>query len=199
MEESTQSIFPPPPLFFKLFTNVSDLVPANSVIDSPPTVKDVDVDYFVLPPSAPPPPPSGESFSLFNTQYSKKMQQPALEDFGVKKLFHHEKEEDTPKELLRLNKKISIVYLELLTILTTKPADYMAKVDELKTTFLNISFLLNSYRPHQARETIVMILEHQIRRQKQVIQQIREKKASVRALLNQRMDTLKSIGKTGEY
>ncbi|PRQ44355.1 putative transcription regulator MED7 family [Rosa chinensis] len=47
------------------------------------------------------------------------------------------------------------------------------RVEEIFLIFKNLHHLLNSLRPHQARVTLIHILELQIKRRKQVVEDIK--------------------------
>ncbi|EDO16199.1 hypothetical protein Kpol_1014p18, partial [Vanderwaltozyma polyspora DSM 70294] len=73
-------------------------------------------------------------------------------------------------------------YLELVGILSINPELYQEKVENIKTILVNIHHLLNAYRPHQSRESLIMLLEGQVAHKKSeiehienVCQEIREK------------------------
>lgn len=62
-----------------------------------------------------------------------------------------------------------------------KPANYEEKVRELKSVILNFQYLLNQYRPHEARETIITMLEKQLERRKDVSKVLKERIAAADA------------------
>jgi mediator of RNA polymerase II transcription subunit 7 len=68
------------------------------------------------------------------------------------------------RELKKLNHSILHNYLELLNTLVTNPHEYTFhdKVADLEQLFVNLHFLLNAFRPHQARETLISILAEQL-------------------------------------
>jgi mediator of RNA polymerase II transcription subunit 7 len=64
--------------------------------------------------------------------------------------------------------------MELLEYLIKNPAQYKTKVDEVELILVNMHDLLNSYRSHQARQTLISLMEQQSKRRSQTIQNIDE-------------------------
>ena len=84
-----------------------------------------------------------------------------LESQGLKRLYplHF----DHKKELKKLNHSILINFLDLLEILITAPDSNRRseKLEDLKLLFIHIHHLINEFRPHQARETLRVMMEIQ--------------------------------------
>ncbi|PRQ44330.1 putative transcription regulator MED7 family [Rosa chinensis] len=53
------------------------------------------------------------------------------------------------------------------------PSQYARRVEEISLMFKNLHHLLNSLRPHQARATLVHILELHIKRRKQAVEDVK--------------------------
>lgn len=72
---------------------------------------------------------------------------------------------DRKKELKKLNHSLLVNFLDLIDILINAPESSRRteKIDDLTLLFVHIHHLLNEYRPHQARETLRVILELQKR------------------------------------
>lgn len=72
---------------------------------------------------------------------------------------------DRKKELKKLNHSLLVNFLDLVDILINAPESprRTEKIDDLTVLFLHIHHLLNEYRPHQARETLRVMLELQKR------------------------------------
>ncbi len=123
---------------------------------------------------------------------------PKPNESGIKEIFRKDSNSSDVhvQELKKLNRSLLFSYLELLEILlknptakileTTEhsmltevlaPADKFArelKEEQIHLLFINISYLLNLYRPHQAREQVIQILKDQLQRRKESTEQIRQ-------------------------
>lgn len=56
-------------------------------------------------------------------------------------------------------------FLELVGVLGIAPAeDFPAKTDDLQNILFNMHHLINTYRPHQAREQLCIVMEEQLER-----------------------------------
>merc|ERR1712004_779467 len=92
---------------------------------------------------------------------------------------------------------ISIVkkYLDLLDLLIRNPvAEERIKIHEdLELLFINFHHLVNEYRPHQARETLIALLKDQITSRKVTTANLTKLLAAIRKLLTASLQDLKSI------
>jgi hypothetical protein len=59
---------------------------------------------------------------------------------------------DIKQELLKLNKGLLFLFIELLEVLVKQPSAYAALLSELNITLNNMAHLLNMARPLQVRE-----------------------------------------------
>ena len=55
----------------------------------------------------------------------------------------------------------------------------------MRNLFINAHHLLNLYRPHQARESLILLMEEQLNQTKAEIQQMDKTKAEIEAFLEQ--------------
>lgn len=115
---------------------------------------------------------------------------PSLEEQGVRQLYSKGPNIDFKKELRSLNGELQLHILELADILIERPSQYARRVEEISTVFKNLHHLLNSLRPHQARATLIHILELQIERRKQAVEDIKRRREEARRLLNESLATL---------
>lgn len=92
----------------------------------------------------------------------------SLEELGSKQLFPSGSI-NTIEELKKLNRKLLQEFLRLIQTLISNAAEanLMSQVEEITLIFVNMHYLLNTYRPHQARQTLISQLEEQIERRKQ--------------------------------
>lgn len=156
--------FPAPPPFYKSFMsqNLERLqerlesssqptspaaqlttAPNPAVLSLPPELRNL------IPPSA----PTEGKYRSFGTLHEVPST-PASED----------QQTPTPARLLSLTHKILLSFLSLTNALATNPAAYGPIWDELHELFLEVNKVINGYRPHQARETLILMLEEQLER-----------------------------------
>lgn len=90
--------------------------------------------------------------------------------------------------LLKISKSLLLNFLEFVGVLSVSPEQYQAKVEDLRNLFINAHHLLNLYRPHQARESLIMMMEEQLERSKDEIKQMDKVKADIETLLGQLED-----------
>eukprot|EP00246_Nothoceros_aenigmaticus_P000774 TRINITY_DN11001_c0_g1_i1.p1 TRINITY_DN11001_c0_g1~~TRINITY_DN11001_c0_g1_i1.p1 ORF type:complete len:111 (-),score=22.66 TRINITY_DN11001_c0_g1_i1:274-606(-) len=90
---------------------------------------------------------------------------------------------DYKQELKQLNRELVLNMLELADVLVDRPSQYARRVEDMGLILRNMHHLLNSLRPHQARATLIHILELQIQRRKQAVEDIRRRRQEARLLL----------------
>ncbi|CAH9125421.1 unnamed protein product [Cuscuta epithymum] len=160
--------YPPPPPFYKLYKG-----------------------YLKDSKSAPePPPPIEGTYVLYGCNYTTEDVLPSLEDQGVRQLYPKGPNIDFKKELRSLNRELQLHILELADILVERPSQYARRVEEISLIFKNLHHLLNSLRPHQARATIIHILERQIQQRKQAVEDIKRRREEAQRLLKEAVGTL---------
>ncbi|OSS47062.1 hypothetical protein B5807_10103 [Epicoccum nigrum] len=93
---------------------------------------------------------------------------------------------DRQQYLNRFNRSILLEYLSLLGILTLDPKSEHKdkKLKHILTLVCNMHALINEYRPHQARETLIGIMEEQVRRKKAEIEGIKAIEGKVVGVLD---------------
>lgn len=111
-----------------------------------------------------PPPPIRDNYMMFGNpfQCDDLIIRP-LESQGIERL--HPMQFDHKRELKKLNMSILINFLDLLDILIKSPGSIKReeKLEDLKLLFVHMHHLINEYRPHQARETLRVMMEVQKR------------------------------------
>lgn len=92
---------------------------------------------------------------------------------------------DRQQYLNRFNRSIIIEFISLLGIIALDPKSEHKdkKLKHILTLVCNMHALINEYRPHQARETLIRIMEEQVGRKKAEVQGIRDMHGKVEAVL----------------
>ena len=186
---------PNPPNFYKQFTTENltrfdelkeaqdgDTSTATQLLDLPPELR-----YLV-----PPEPPSDDgAYRLFGTNRTTRDFLATLPEMDITQLYpSSDGNEDASSDwtldrgfyLKSLSRSIMLSFLELIGILSQNPAEAQRKQDEIKTMYLNALHLINEYRPHQARESLIMKMEDEIEAAKKEVEDVKA--------LRQRVDTL---------
>ncbi|CAL0327982.1 unnamed protein product [Lupinus luteus] len=162
------SAFPPPPPYYRLYKN-----------------------YSQDPNSAPePPPPIEGTYVCFGATYTTSDTLPSLEEQGVRQLYPKGANVDFKKELKSLNRDLQLHILELADILIERPSQYARRIEEISTVFKNLHHLLNALRPHQARSTLIRILELQILNRKRAVEDIKRRREEAQGILNESLAIL---------
>ncbi|CAG5132570.1 unnamed protein product [Candidula unifasciata] len=122
-----------------------------------------------------PPPPIQDSYSMFGAQFTSDdtIIRP-LEASGCRRLYPHNY--DHKRELKKLNHSILVNFLDLLDVLIRAPESpkRTEKLEDLNLLFINIHHLINEFRPHQARETLRVMLELQRTKRTEIAQKFQE-------------------------
>jgi mediator of RNA polymerase II transcription subunit 7 len=117
---------------------------------------------------------------------------PSIKELGLTQLFpsppdgkdvESEWTLDRASYLKKFAKSILLKFLEIVGILAVNPEQYSAKIDHLSTLMYNAHFLINEYRPHQARETLIMMMEEQLERKEAEVEGINRMKLKVDQVL----------------
>lgn len=87
--------------------------------------------------------------------------------------------------LLKISKSLLLNFLEFVGILSVSPEQFESKVEDMRNLFINAHHLLNLYRPHQARESLIMMMEDQLKRTREEIQQMDKVKSDIEGVLDQ--------------
>ncbi|KAG6010409.1 hypothetical protein E4U43_008582 [Claviceps pusilla] len=169
---SLASTFPNPPLFWKSFTphrvaRVEELRSAFAGAgDTSASVVRIPGLPEELTHLQPPLEPEDGRWRLFGDQYVLDDKLPTLEDQGITNLPNLDlsasrdaKLYDRAFELKKLVKSLLLNFLELTGALSTSPASAESKIQDLRTLLINIHHILNEYRPHQARESAIALMQ----------------------------------------
>ncbi|KAL9692113.1 hypothetical protein quinque_016392 [Culex quinquefasciatus] len=119
-----------------------------------------------------PPPPIQDSYTMFGNPFSNddNIIRP-LEAQGFKRLYPQHF--DRRKELKKLNHSLLVNFLDLIDLL----------IEDLSLLFVHIHHLLNEFRPHQARETLRVMMELQKRQRIETTQRFQNHLEKVREMV----------------
>lgn len=92
---------------------------------------------------------------------------------------------DRQRYLFRFLRSILVAYIELLGIVAVNPTSEHKddKLKDILTMVANMHALINEYRPHQARETLIREMERQVERKKKEIEGVKKMKDRVAEVL----------------
>jgi len=115
-------------------------------------------------PKPPPPPTTNDTYQMFGTTFhaDDAIIRP-LESQGIRRLYPQNF--DHRRELKKLNHSVLTNFLDLLDILIQSPESQkrQEKIDDIGLLFIHMHHLINEFRPHQARETLRVMMEVQKR------------------------------------
>lgn len=175
--------FPGPPPFWKHFsaTNLSrveTLKVGAASSDNPLDLEALPLELrYLLPP--PPPPTNAETYSTFRQTHlvnpTSSLSATAnipTEDLA-NLLITPTLTTNIPAALKSLTNSLLLALLQLTQMLSLDPTHEgrYELLEHIKTVFVNIHVLINSYRPHQAREGVVNMLEDRIDEAREEIRQ----------------------------
>ncbi|KAI5807914.1 MED7 protein-domain-containing protein [Peziza echinospora] len=210
-QNNVSSAYPPPPPFYKHFTpeNIAALQ-EHRKNGTPEDQIPKELQYLI------PPPPPQRIYRSFGETWMIPDVLPTLPQMGITQLYTDPTTTSTDSittspapatastttsppsntralSLLRLSKSLLLSYLELLSLLSVNPVASTQKVSDLRTIIINMHHLINEYRPHQARETLILMMEEQIEKSK------REKEENQRAsrMVRESMDILEAMLENG--
>ncbi|KAK6437239.1 Mediator of RNA polymerase II transcription subunit 7 [Oleoguttula sp. CCFEE 5521] len=193
-QQAPKHFYPAPPFFYTHFTQsnltqLSDIRREQSqetrdgdALGSAPldtTSLPQDLRYLV-----PPSPPVGGKARAFNTEVGLDIPQQTLADYNIESLVH-----DTPEirsnpqpYLISLARSMLTTFLALTGVLSEDPTQYAEKVEDLRVLLHNMHELINQYRPHQARETLILMMEERVERLRGEIRDIGEARVKVEGM-----------------
>jgi len=92
---------------------------------------------------------------------------------------------DHKRELKKLNYSILVNFLDLLDVLIRAPDSprRLEKIDDLTLLFIHMHHLINEFRPHQARETLRVMLEKQKRERLETVEKFQKHLRCVEEML----------------
>jgi len=139
-----------------------------------------------------PPPPIPDTYSMFGTTINNDdaiIQ--SLESQGIKRLYST-KDIDRKKELRKLNHSILVNFLDLIDILIKSPESPKRdeKIEDINLLFIHMHHLINEFRPHQARETLRVMLMVQRRKRTNFTEKFKEQLDKIQGILQEAIESL---------
>ncbi|KAG0255647.1 Mediator of RNA polymerase II transcription subunit 7 [Actinomortierella ambigua] len=181
MEETAEqtSAFPAPPYYFKryskenlaLLDHVKHASPSQLEQD-PSIAQDIADLGCPLVALEPPPPITSGHYWQFGKPWPINDRLLTLEEQGCEQLYP-KGQIDRVKELKKLNHSALFNFVELVHTLSTSPSQYAEKVEQIRLIFINMHHILNEYRPHQAKETLRLMMQDQLDRKRRETQALR--------------------------
>ncbi|KAI0176570.1 MED7 protein-domain-containing protein [Hypoxylon sp. FL1284] len=177
-EEQPQvsSTWPSPPPFWRNFTpgnlsRVKELQKQQADRDGVQDVSSVRLSHLprALRNLQPPSEPADGVWKVFGDTYRLQDELPRLEDMGIRRLFPNPEDRDRDGKhfdraliLKRLAKSLLLNFLELVGLLAANPGAADGKVNDIRDIIINFHHLINEYRPHQARESLITMMQSQL-------------------------------------
>lgn len=141
-----------------------------------------------------PPPPIQDTYTMFGNSFNNEdsIIRP-LESQGFKRLYPQHF--DRKKELKKLNHSLLVNFLDLIDLLVNYPDSprRTEKIEDLSLLFVHIHHLLNEFRPHQARETLRVMLEVQKRQRIETAQRFQKHLERVRDIVKSAFASLPEV------
>ncbi|KAI0405079.1 mediator complex, subunit Med7 [Xylaria palmicola] len=196
-QQQVASTWPPPPPFWKAFTpdNIAHIEELRREAAEHAGTQDaskVCLDDLprALRPLQPPPEPEDGEWRVFGNRYKLEDELPQLEDGEIRRLFPKAEDRDQDGKhfdramiLKRLAKSLLLNFLELTGLLATSPEAAEEKVTDIRDLFINFHHLINEYRPHQARESLISMMQSQLDRARAETNAIRDAKDKAERVL----------------
>ena len=139
-----------------------------------------------------PPPPISDSYTMFGNVFTaEECIVASLESQGIRRLFSG-KDDDRKKELKKLNHSVLVNFLDLLDHLIKCPESKKRgeKIEDLNLLFINMHHLINEFRPHQARETLRVMLHVQKKKRLQLADKFQEHLDKVQETISNALNAL---------
>ncbi|QIX01409.1 hypothetical protein AMS68_006926 [Peltaster fructicola] len=189
-DKQQATTFPTPPPFYKHFTSTnlhrSQQQKQQQSIEAPepPAAIDVPAELRYL---VPPQPPADGRWKTFGYQHDLNAPDPTLDEAGIDTLYpDHPSIKLAPQVyLIALARSLLATFLSTCGILAQNPALHEEKVKNLRDMVFNMHDLINQYRPHQARESLLLMMEERVEQLRQEIKTIGELKGKIHKALNE--------------
>ncbi|KAL8847985.1 MAG: hypothetical protein Q9221_006947 [Calogaya cf. arnoldii] len=146
--------FPAPPPFYKTFTT-SNLARLSSLQESNPSLTLLDLPTELRNLLPPPLPPPNQQYRIFGETHASSA--PTSTETLPK-------DPPDPRRLIKTTRQLLLAFLSLTNSLALDPDTWAPKWDEMKALLSEAHGIVNEYRPHQARETLIHMMEEQVER-----------------------------------
>ncbi|KAI4717838.1 mediator of RNA polymerase II transcription subunit 7 [Aureobasidium sp. EXF-10727] len=157
--------FPTPPPYYKHFSKQNVTKVRQIRKEAATNTNQVDVESlpaelrYLIPPE----PPADGRYKSFGAQHDLAQPAQSLAQAGIQELYPADVVHlDPTPHLQTLTRAVLLNFLELVGTLSVNPTQGPEKVEHLQTLFYNLHDLINRYRPHQARESLIMTMEDQL-------------------------------------
>ncbi|KAG5360112.1 Mediator of RNA polymerase II transcription subunit 7 [Yarrowia sp. B02] len=200
--EGLLSVYPPPPWYYRYFTDENLAKVKDSAGSDNAELSEAPLKYLT-----PPSPPEVGAYHNFGDVWQVNDKLATLEDLGITQVYdgaaiRGEGQESGARvlELKKLTKSLLLAFVELTGIMGVSPEQFPAKFENVRVLLINIHHILNEYRPHQARESLVTLMQQQINDKKQHVENIRQSCDKVREtirVLSKQFDQVDEFEETG--
>ena len=133
-----------------------------------------------------------DSYAMFGVQFhaDDHIIRPLESQRGLRRLYPQNY--DHKRELKKLNHSILANFLDLLDILIKAPDSHKRgeKIDDLTLLFIHMHHLINEFRPHQARETLRVMMEVQQRQRLETAERFQKHLEKVQEMLRTSLSAL---------
>ena len=135
--------------------------------------------YYLEPLRRPPPPPPNGSYGMYGLTRPDLGETPPAAPLEQQL---YEDGKDPCGELHKLNHKLLHAFLALLQTVQEAPTRCNERVDEMRHLLLNMQHLINTFRPFQAREELIAIMQSQVDAKRALLDECRGAAATCAAL-----------------
>lgn len=216
MDNNLSSTYPFPPSYFTYFTdeNIKKLKEFQEQNEG----KEPSFPLNIL---IPPTKPEGKAYRSFGNQWQFDNTIMSLKDVGIPQLYKlgedpeektkteeagsEIKQEDTnenkandiktrSQELKKLVHSLLIKFVELCGVMSISPEQFPAVVEEIRIILINTHHLMNEYRPHQSRESLLSLLQQQVDKTKDEVKDLKQKNNDIRQKIAGLTKRFKQIG-----
>lgn len=197
------TLYPPPPPYYKFFTpeNIARYKKLKEENKSDDEISEIpDVKFLVKPKQ-----PQKEQYSSFGELWWFKDKIVGLKESGIEQIYPESEpitqsnDEDEVEEvftqarideLKKMAKSLLLNYLQLIGLLVKNPSLAQNKINDIRTILINVHHLLNSYRSHQSRESLILTMQNKLNQTQKEIDTIKSTFNDVKEKLDNLVDNL---------